>query len=76
MSVSLTLIKVLEIFSSEWITVSFSKISYFEIGREQTILNFKSVVKIAEEILSNVTKEGKDKILNEIESLIEEEETL
>lgn len=27
-------------------------------------------------VLSNVTKEGKDKILNEIESLIEEEETL
>lgn len=27
-------------------------------------------------VLSNVTREGKDKILNEIESLIEEEETL
>ena len=27
-------------------------------------------------VLSNVTKEGKDKILNEIESLLEEEETL
>lgn len=27
-------------------------------------------------VLSNITKEGKDKILNEIESLIEEEETL
>ena len=63
LSVSLILINVLFIFSSLWITVLFSKIEYSFTGLEQTILNFKSVVNIAEEILSKVTNEESKYIL-------------